>query len=156
MTYPHKPETIYAHSAYCACGAGMTHGGTPPSEWGRDCPVALREAIAEVSAQRDAAHDLLSDIAALARGEMEPDVRSGGAPVLGEAWRAVVKLVQDRNDRENEAVREQGRADRAEAALCEVRDLLSGLTLAMGGDVFVTGALRAAVAVVGKGVPDAR
>lgn len=60
--------------------------------WGSGCHIALRERIADLEHTANAAHDQLADIAALARGEMEPDKRSGGAPVLGEAWEAVKAL----------------------------------------------------------------
>lgn len=60
----------------------------------RDNAVLLAD---ELRAQRNAAHDQLADIAALAGGLMDPDERGGGAPVLGEAWRAVCALVKERD-----------------------------------------------------------
>lgn len=72
----------------CRCG----HYGFAEGERGSRCRAAMEERIADLEHIANAAHDQLSDIAALARGEMEPDVRSGGAPVLGEAWAAVGAL----------------------------------------------------------------
>jgi len=72
----------------CRCG----HYGFAEGERGSRCRAAMEERIADLEHTANAAHDQLADIAALARGEMEPDKRSGGAPVLGEAWEAVKAL----------------------------------------------------------------
>lgn len=52
----------------------------------------------ELRAQRNAAHDQLADISALAGGLMDPDERSGGDRVLGEAWSAVCALRRERDE----------------------------------------------------------
>lgn len=127
--YPHRLPYRDGLIGLCKCGAAcstaaltapVSDGREAWYEVGRDCPAALREALAEAEHTANAAHDQLSDIAALARGEMEPDVRSGGAPVLGEAWEAVKVL--------------RARAERAEAERDAARKMLAECYRLSGAD----------------------
>jgi len=82
----------------------------------------------ELRAQRNAALDQLADISALAGGLVDPDERSGGAPVLGEAWEAVCALRRERDilEKERDEMAQAGRTavECAEESFAGMAELL--------------------------------
>lgn len=85
--YPHRSDAVVSGGTACRCGATWTlsfHTTRRPlgATWGSDCPIALREALAETEARAERAEAERD----AARKDLAECYRLSGADPDGDTW----------------------------------------------------------------------